>query len=198
MLGKPRRKKGESIESYNKRICVMYRNSGYYIDEIAKKTKLSQIEVYNAITTYNNITTESEREEMLAMRSAGLSLSQIANALGKSRSCVRARLKSPAKIKINSKNKLTDKQIKKLNSMVKDGCYIKTIAEELNISENTIKYRMKNSETLKRTSNRVTNEEVNKFIKLFNKGYTYAKIAEECDRCASTVSKHLRKLGYNR
>lgn len=193
-MNKPRQRKNETEEAYIKRACEEYHLHGYHIDEIAKRLDISMIEVYNHVSKGNKITTEDERNEMIHMKSIGCSYAEISRVTGKSRSCIKARIASPAKVGCRTKHMLTDKQLKQMKEMGHDGVYIETIAEALGESRSNISRRL-NQCGIKRHI-KVSKDEEKKYVKMFKNGKSATEIAKIYNRAASTVRYHLRKLGY--
>ena len=171
-----------------------YYSHGYSIREIAEKLNVNPIYVYNIIARGNKITTEEERSQMISLYNQGYSISAIARIIGRSRACVRNRIKSPAKINCRTVIKLTDKQIDNIETLAKKREYPASISRKLGINYNSIKRRLNHSTSIpKRT---ISQEEKNRFIKLHLIGYTHYQIAEKCGRCVKSVGTHLRNAGY--
>ena len=195
-MNKPRKKKLETEDQYNERASKLYYSHGYHLNEIADRLNISMVEVYNYVCNGHKITTESERLEMINMRNIGMSYSEIARIFGKSRSCIRERIASPAKINCKS-IMLTDKQLKKMRDMAIDGAYLSTIAEELGVGINSVRHRL-NLCGLSRSSNKVSKSEIQRFIRLYKNGKSHREIADRCGRNVTTVGRHLRSAGYYR
>lgn len=195
MLIKPRRKKDESIDEYNKRVIKLYYGDGYHIKEISNKLKIDEIEVYNCVTNGKKITTEAEREEMIHLYNQGYSYNAIGRIFNKTHSCVKERIEKPAKIICKSNNKLTDRQLRKMTNMAKDGLSTEAIAKELGVKVSTVRYRLSHTGIREKTTH-VSKSEVNKFIRLHNEGKTIKEIAKICNRGKNTVSRHLRAAGF--
>ena len=193
---KPKRLKNESIEEYNERASKLYYNNGYHIAEIAKKLKLNNVDVYNHVVHNGyRITTESERQEMIALYNDGASYSEIARIFNRSRSCVRERIKAPAKTSGKTGTTLNDRQLKKMKDLYESGMTVEAIAEKLKVSLYTVKYRLNHIDTYRHLP-RVDEKELMRFIALFYKGKSYKEIAKACNRHPTTVSKHLKAAGY--
>ena len=81
--------------------------------------------------------------------------------------------------------------------MANNGEYIETIAKEIGAKTSSVRYRLSHTDIYKRNAiKRVTKAEINKFIRLYKKGKTQAKIAKICGRGRNTVNRHLHKEGY--
>ena len=191
---KPRRKKDETIEAYNKRASKLYYDNGYYLKEIAQRLNISEIEVYNCVANGNKITTEAERLEMISLFNKGYSYTAIGKIVNRSRSCVKKRIECPAKFAYKTDRELTDRQLKIMVDMAKDNCTIEHIAQTLGVDERYIKYRLRHVVGRKRTTY-VTEEERNKFVRLYKKGKSHRAIAKECGRGVNTVTRHLHIAG---
>ena len=192
---KPSKKKNESIDSYNERASKLYYHNGYCITEIAKKLDIGEIEVYNYVTTGKKITTEEERQEMIRLYNKGYSYTAIAKMLNKSRSCVRNRIERPAKAKWHNSVNFSDRQLKKMKDMCKDGAYMETISKEFGVKTSSIRYRLEHMGRSKHHT-RVSQEEKELFIYLYKQGKTHEEIAEICNRNRHTVYTHLHRAGY--
>ena len=194
-MQKPKIKKNESLDEYNERASKLYYENGYHVKEIAKRLDMDEIEVYNyVITKGHRITTEAERREMITLFNKGYSYTAIAKIFGKSRACIKDRIERPAKINRSGSGDLTDKQIKKIKEMAKNGAYLKTIAKELNIPVSAVRYRLSHG-IRKPHHTYVTPAELNKMIRLYKKGKNQTEIAKLCNRGRSTVHNHLHKAG---
>jgi hypothetical protein len=189
-MNKPRKKKNESDEAYILRASKLYFSNGYHIDEIAERLDIPLIEAYNDVCHGHKITTEEERQEMIRLYGLGYSYNAISKIVGRSRSCVRERIKSPAKIVCTTKNRLTNKQIKQITDMIHDGAYITTIAKDLGLPRSVVSDRVRRC-GLCSPKKPIDDKEIKKFIRLHKAGYTYEAIAKKCDRCVSTVSKYI-------
>lgn len=194
-MTKPKKKAKESVEAYNKRACKLYHENGYLIKEITTKLKLTEVDVYNYLSN-NSITTEEERERMIKLRDQGLSIRAIAKEVGRSKTTVRTRLESPAKVNCSCKSILNDRQMNLLSKMAKDGCSIREIAKALNMDMSSLKYRISIIDKKTSTPTRVTNKEIKRFIKLYKSGKSCSKIANICGRNETTVRKYLKQEGY--
>ena len=171
-----------------------YYSHGYSIREIADKIDIDPIYVYNIVAKGNKITTDEERSQMISLYDQGYSISAIAKALGRSRACVRDRIKSPAKINCKLSAKLSDEQINDIEKLAKKRKYAAAVSRKLGIKYNTVRCRLKRNKSVpKRT---ISQEEKDRFIQLHLIGYTHAQIAEMCGRCAKSVGVHLRNAGY--
>lgn len=195
-LCKTKQKRNETTEAYNKRISKMYYSSGYHIREIAEKFDIDIIEVYNYITG-SYITTNAEREEMIKLYNSGVSYKEIAEKFGKSVTCVKERIKSPAKIVCgNDEELLSDKQIKKMRNMAIKGYSAKDIANEIGVSENSILYRMSHTDLGCKIHRSLSASEIDKIIRLYENGKSYEQIAKACKRSDIVVIKVLNINGF--
>ena len=163
---KPRKKKNETVEDYNKRVIKELYNDGYHIKEIAKKLNIDEIEVYNHATNGRKITTNAEREEMIKLFNQGYSYCAIAKKLNKSRSCVKTRIESKAKFNCGKYDDITYKQLKKMKTMAKNGASMEKISEEVGIKLSSVIYRLSHSDIITHTT-RVSKEERDTFISLY-------------------------------
>lgn len=192
---KPRRKKNETTEAYNRRASKLYYDNGYYLKEIAQRLNIPEIEVYNYVANGHKITTEDERNEMISLFNQGYSYNAISKIFNRSRSCVKRRIESPAKFVYNTDYELTDRQLKIIADMAKEDDTIEHIAQTLGIDMRYVKYRLRHIAGRKHITY-VTEEEHDEFIRLYKKGKSYKTIAKECGRSVSTVARHLHDAGY--
>jgi DNA-directed RNA polymerase specialized sigma24 family protein len=182
------------ISEINETKVKEYYSHGYSIREIADKLSINPIYVYNIVVKGNKITTEEERAEMINLYNKGYSISAIAKIVGRSRACVRERIKSPAKLNCKTAANLTDKQIDDIENLAKKRKYAAAVSRKLGIKYDTVRCRLKrNTNVPKRT---ISKEEKELFIKLHLAGYTHDQIAEKCGRCVKSVGVHLRNAGY--
>ena len=179
----------------NEHIVKEYYSRGYCIKEIHEKLNIDMITIYNIVSKGHKITTENERIEMINLRNKGWSISAIARKFNKSRACVRLRLQQPAKIGCNTPVKLSDEQISDIGALSKEN-HVTGIAKKLGLNVSCIRRRLEHFSNLPKR--KVSEKELQKFIELFEAGYTHAKIAEECHRSEKTVGAHLRAAGYYR
>lgn len=197
-MGNPRIKKNESVEAFNERASKYYYSNGYNIKEIANKLKISEVIVYNYVAHGRKITTNEEREKMIKLFNAGYSYTAIGKIFNRSRTCVRKRIQSPARVRCSQcENTINDSKLRKMKVMAKDGVSLETIAKELDANLSSIKYRLHHSGL--RTPNKfISEDEVKEFIKLYKQGKSYNQIARLCNRSKSAVSRHLHNAGYYR
>lgn len=197
-MGNPRIKKNESVEAFNQRSSKYYYSNGYNIKEISMKLKISEIKVYNYVAHGRKITTDEEREQMITLFNQGYSYTAIGKIFNRSRTCVRKRIQSPARVRCsNCKNIVTDSKLRRMKEMAKDGVCIETIARDLDLNLSSVKYRLHHS-GLRTPNTFVSNDEVKQFVKLYKQGKSYAEIARLCNRSKSSVSRHLHNAGYYR
>ena len=176
----------------NEYIVKEYYSNGYCIKEISEKLNIDMITIYNIVAKGHKITTERERTEMLALRRKGWSISAIARKFNKSRACIRLRLQQPAKIGCIDPINLSDEQISNIGTLSKEK-YITDIAKQLGVNVSSIKRRLEHFST--RAKRNVSEKELQKFIELFEAGYTHAQIADKCNRSVKTVGTRLRAAG---
>ena len=190
------KKKKETIKECNERLCKMYYSDGYHIKEIANKLDIDIIEVYNHITG-SNFTTTEEREEMIRLYDAGVSYRDIAEKFGKSITCVKERIKSPAKIICGNDDEiLSDKQIKKMKKMAIKGYSAEDIAKEIGISENSVLYRMSHTDIDHKVYRNLSSSEIDKVVRLYKNGKSYKEIAKACKKSDIVIIKILDINGY--
>ena len=191
---RPRRKINESIDTFHERASKLYYNNGYHIKEIADKLKIDPIEVFNYVTNSYKITTSAEREEMISLFNKGYSYTYIAKVFGRSRACVKARIEKPATINHVRRNSMTDKQIRKMRKLSRQGKCTKEIAREIDVCEKSIEYRLKHTDAgVHKNYKYVTPEEVKLFVELYKSGKSHNEIARICNRSRSTILKYLHK-----
>lgn len=171
-----------------------YYSHGYSIREISEKLDINPIYVYNIVAKGNKITTEEERLEMISLYNRGYSISAIARKLGRSRACVRDRIKSPAKVNCRTTTKLSDKQINDIEKLARKRNYSAAISRKLGIKYNSLRCRLKHNTNIPRRT--ISQEEKDTFIRLHLCGYTHDQIAEKTGRCVRSVGVHLRNAGY--
>jgi len=189
------KKYDRAIENCNKRMAKELYAVGYSVMEISEKLDVDPIEVYNSITKGRKFTTIKEREEILELRSKGYSISLISKIMHRSRACIRERIKSSAKCTCYS-NKFTDEQVIEMNEMDTRDKSIATIAKELNVKSNNVRFRLQHTKTKRKIKHRITKTEIEHFIELWELGYTVPKIAKETGRCANSVRNYLKIIGY--
>lgn len=193
---KPRKRKNESVEVYNERAIKAYFKDGYHIKEISERLKIDEIEVYNCVAAGNKITTEAEREEMIRLFNQGYSYTAISKIFNKSRTCVSERIKNPAKLNFKGQNNnVTDAQLNNMKDMASNGETLEAISKKTGIDVVSVKYRLSHTDIRPKVVRRVSKSEVNKFIKLYKSGKSYAEIAKICNRGRNTVNRHLHKAG---
>lgn len=173
-----------------------YYSRGYCIREISNKLNVDNINVYNDVASGNKITTSEERSKMISLYNKGYSISMISKIMNRSRSCIRERIKSQAKINCRC-SILSDDQIKLMIDMFNNGASVASIAKHLCISKGSVRYRL-NHCGIKRSKYNITPVEIERFIELHNLGKTYDEIAIICNRSAHAIGNHLRNAGYGR
>ena len=198
-MNRPRRKAGESIDDYVKRASVILHSNGYHFSEIAKKLKVDKLTVYNILvhSPRCRITTEDERAIMIELRGRGYSYRKIAEEVGRSATCVRERINSPAKFYDGyPESVLTDQQIDQMKKWYAEGKTIKFIADQFGIHRSCILYRLKSAGLFdpSRTPAKVSTNEKYGYYKMHKKGKTNVEIAKHYGRNDSTVSRHLKQF----
>lgn len=194
-MGDVRKKKNESIDEFNERASKYYFSNGFHIKEIADKLGIDQIEAYNYATTGRKITTNEERAEMINLFNKGYSYTAIGRIFNKSRTCVRDRIKRPAKSKCKNNNEIDYKSFKKMKDMEREGASMTTISNEIGISMSSVRYRLRNSVSINHYK-RVGKTEINQYIKLYKNGKTCSEIAKMYNRGRTTIYRYLKKAGY--
>lgn len=196
---KVKKLKNETKEQFIERATNLYYSDGYHLSEIADKLKCSKLTVYGIISKNGNkmITTEEERELMIALRDQDFSYRAIGKILHKSHTCVRRRIMQPAKHHITESYdyKLSDKQLNHLKEWYKEGKTMAWIARQLNISNKSVKYRLVKANIYDpNLSVPLTIKEKLTIKTMRATGKTISEIAITCGRKYSTIAKYLNDI----
>ncbi len=202
---KPTKRFNESIENYVKRASKILNKLGYSIKEISCIINANDIDVYNALQTDPNrmITTEAERQEMLQLRSEGLSYRQIADRVNKSYGVVYNRIHSPAIYigDINMDDKLlTKKEINSIKKWYESGKTMGWIARKIGVPDNNIKKRLVamgiyDKDNSEKKEDKLTTTERKQIVDLYESGASILEIVKEVGRSQNTIRKYLIKKG---
>ena len=193
----PRRKYRESKEDFIKRASQIYYSNGYHLTEIASKLKCDILDVYTATIKgkYRTVTSD-ERDLMISMYCQGYSYSKIAKELGRSRACVQTRIKTAPKCYVESGYTLSDKDLEKMKKWYDEGKTMKWIANQLKISEGSIRHRLiKAGIHEKDHSLKIPLSNKDKIIikKMYKMGKTIKEIADNIGRHHNMISKYITK-----
>lgn len=195
-MGKPRKKRGESKEAYIKRASTEMYAEGYHISEIAPKLGTTQFVVYNILMSGSNrITTDDERAVMLELRASGKSYRTIAAMVGRSASCVRARIDRPAKFNNRTGDHyLSDRDINRMKDWYLNGKTITWIANKLHVSRSSVVYRIKNTGIYEPNKSKITPLtmiEKCRITTMKAKNMSDLSIAKEIGRDPNMVTKYI-------
>jgi IS30 family transposase len=196
-MGKPRRKYGESKEDYIKRAALEMYSEGYHISEIAPKLNTTQFKVYNAVmVSSSRTTTEEEREEMIYLRSKGMPYRDIAAIVGRSESCVRLRVKTPAKFNSRGGHHMSDKDLNKMKEWYSEGKTITWIAKKLGVNRDNVIHRIRKSDLYEPNKSKITPltiAEKRKIDLMKSKRMMLDEMVEETGRDHNLIIKYINR-----
>lgn len=195
-----KRKENETDLEFFERKVWYYNAIGYNINEIADIIKCNVIDVYNIIATHNsNAVSESERAKMLELRASGMSLRAIAKATGRSASCVKRRLDSPAKLPMNNiEVTLTQDDLNLIKTYYTKGKTFTYISKKLDnkISSNQVRYRIEKMNIWRANNSELvplTFSEKRQIKSLIKKGKNIYYISKEIGRTVQCIDKYINK-----
>lgn len=196
-----KQKENESDLEFFERSVWHYDSLGYNVNEIAEILNCDIIEVYNIINvcTTNTPVSEAERAKMLELRAEGMSLRAIAKAMGRSATCVKRRLNSPAKLPMSNVTVTLNQDeldlIKKYYAKGKTFTYIsKKLGEK--ISPNQVRYRIEKMGIWEANNSELvplTFSEKHKIKSLVRKGKSIYYISKEIGRTVQCIDKYINK-----
>lgn len=192
----PKKKFGENNNTYINRASKELYEDGYHISEIAQKLKCEKLYVYNSIVSEDKkIIDKEERQKIIEMRNNGLSISEIAYKCGRSKSCIRRRLKSDSALSNSIKEyNLSDKDLANLKKWYLKGYTLKYIADKLNISTKAVKYRLIKCslwEPFHSNKAELSTLDKAKIKSMYKKGMKISQIAKECGKPYCVISRFL-------
>lgn len=191
---KVKKKPKEAQFDYINRAANELKNKGNHIDEIAAKLGVDQLTIYNAIVPKNSkITTEAERNYMILLREQGKSYNEIAEMIGRSKSCVRDRVASPAKFNGRHGQSISDRDLLKIIKWYRAGKTASWIAKQVGVSRHAVIYRLKKAGVYQKNGYKVPLTALEK-AKIKNMHYRKVNnfsISAEIGRDTNTVSRYI-------
>lgn len=183
----------------NQKILKLHKD-GYHISEIVDKLKCDEILVYNTVVKKDNkrYVSDSEIHIMENLRAQGNSLREISKEVGRSKECIRIRLKNRPKLHKIKEYTISDSALKKIKKWYLEGKTISWISRELDgLPRKSIQKRLVQMEIYQyQYSNNLplTSKEIKKIISLRKKKYNVGSIAKEIGRPTCIVSKYLKEF----